>query len=71
MKKTDRLVPLLAAAIACMALVPVAQAQKLPDADAREVATYTLTKAGLAKYTAALEQLANESDAAGRDESGE
>ena len=57
MKKTNRLVPTLAAAIACLALAPVAQAQKLPDADAREVTAYTLTDAGFAKYTAATHNL--------------
>ena len=48
---------MLAAAIACMALAPIAQAQKLPDADAREVTAYTLTEAGFAKYTAATHNL--------------
>jgi len=37
MKKTNSHVSMLAAAIACVALGPVAQAQNLPDADAREV----------------------------------
>jgi hypothetical protein len=57
MKKTNSLVPLLAAAVACLALSEIALAQKLPDADAREVAAYTLTEAGLAKYTAATHNL--------------
>jgi hypothetical protein len=57
MKKTNSLVSMLAAAIACMALTPVAQAQKLPDADASEVAAYTLTEAAFAKYVAATHNL--------------
>lgn len=48
---------MLAAAVACIAIAPIASAQKLPDADVREVAAYTLTEAGLAKYVAATHNL--------------
>jgi len=57
MKKTNALFSMLAAVIACIALGPVAQAQKLPDADSREVTAYTLTEAGFAKYVAATHNL--------------
>ena len=60
MKKTNRLVPTLVSLL--LALAPVAQAQKLPDADTREVTAYTLTDAGFAKYSEATHNLTRHQD---------
>jgi hypothetical protein len=52
---------LLFAVLACVTTLlpagPVALAQNLPDADAREVQAYVLTEAGLARYVKATRGL--------------
>ena len=57
MKNTKRFLRALAVATAALLLGQAARAQSLPDAETREIRSYTLTEAALAKYLAATRKL--------------